>query len=56
MAAVLGTLVQSYYHLPDEVFSNPRPLAALTQVSSPAILSARSQVLCMRSKFLFAEG
>lgn len=32
MAAVLGTLVQSYYHLPDEVFNNPRPLAALTQI------------------------
>ena len=32
MLACLGTLVQSFYHLPDEVFSNPRPLAALSQV------------------------
>ena len=32
MLACLGTLVQTFYHLPDEVFSNPRPLAALSQV------------------------
>lgn len=32
MLACLGTLVQSFYHLPDEVFANPRPLAALAQV------------------------
>ena len=34
MLACLGTLVQTFYHLPDEVFSNPRPLAALSQVFS----------------------
>lgn len=30
--AVLGMVVQSFYQLPDAVFSNPKPLAALTQV------------------------
>jgi light-harvesting complex I chlorophyll a/b binding protein 1 len=32
MLACLGTLIQTYYQLPDAVFSNPRPLAALQQV------------------------
>ncbi|EWM28183.1 light harvesting complex protein [Nannochloropsis gaditana] len=32
MAAMLGIFVQGLYHLPDPVFSNPRPLAALQQV------------------------
>jgi len=32
MLACLGTLVQSFYHLPDPVF-NPRPIGALLQVA-----------------------
>jgi hypothetical protein len=32
MLAILGTLTQTFYHLPDPVFSNPRPLAALSQI------------------------
>lgn len=44
MAAVLGTLVQSYYQLPDEVFNNPRPLGALSQVSILALFMMRSKV------------
>lgn len=32
MLAILGTLTQSFIHLPDPVFSNPRPLAALAQI------------------------
>merc|ERR1719284_2199486 len=32
MLAVLGTLVQTFVHLPDPVFDNPRPLAALSQI------------------------
>eukprot|EP00953_Heterococcus_sp_UTEX-ZZ885_P002841 2060-Heterococcus_DN1.PRE.2 len=32
MLATFGVLVQSFYHLPDPVFSNPRPLGALLQV------------------------
>ncbi|KAG5189618.1 chlorophyll a/b-binding protein domain-containing protein [Tribonema minus] len=32
MLATLGVLVQSFNHLPDPVFSNPRPLAALSQI------------------------
>ncbi|CAN0445228.1 unnamed protein product, partial [Phaeothamnion confervicola] len=32
MLAVLGVVVQSYVHLPDPVFSNPRPIGALIQV------------------------
>ena len=33
MLACLGTLVQSFYHLPDPVFNNPRPIGALLQVA-----------------------
>lgn len=32
MLAVVGTLVQTFYHWPDPVFSNPRPLEALSQI------------------------
>lgn len=32
MAAMLGIFVQGLYQLPDAVFNNPRPLAALQQV------------------------
>jgi light-harvesting complex I chlorophyll a/b binding protein 1 len=32
MLATLGVLVQAYTHLPDAVFNNPRPIAALQQV------------------------
>lgn len=34
MLAIVGTLVQTFYHLPDPVFSNPKPLAALAQIYS----------------------
>ena len=34
MAAMLGIVTQTFYHLPDEVFNNPKPLAALQQVYS----------------------
>jgi len=32
MLATFGVLVQTYVHLPDPVFSNPRPIGALLQV------------------------
>ena len=33
MLATFGALVQTYVHLPDPVFDNPRPIGALLQVS-----------------------
>ena len=32
MTGMLGIIVQSFYQLPDGVFNNPRPIAALQQV------------------------
>jgi light-harvesting complex I chlorophyll a/b binding protein 1 len=40
MLAVLGTLVQTFVHLPDPVFDNPRPLAALSQILDQRPLAA----------------
>lgn len=34
MLAALGLFVQSAFHLPDDVFANPKPLDALFQVSA----------------------
>lgn len=47
MLACLGTLVQSYTHLPDDVFSNPRPLAALGQIASQRPLAILQIVLAL---------
>ncbi|GAB5034523.1 light harvesting complex protein, partial [Nannochloropsis oceanica] len=47
MLACLGTLVQSYTHLPDDVFSNPRPLAALAQISTQRPLAVLQIVLAL---------
>jgi len=40
MLACLGTLVQTFVQLPDPVFNNPRPLAALAQVWEQRPLAA----------------
>jgi hypothetical protein len=40
MLAVLGVVVQSFYHLPDPVFSNPRPIGALVQVLTERPIAA----------------
>ena len=47
MLACLGVFVQSITHLPDTVFSNPRPLGALGQLASERPLALLQIVLAI---------
>ena len=52
MLACLGTLVQTFTHLPDPVFDNPRPLAALSQILDQRPLAAIQIFLVIGASFM----